>query len=244
MANPQIQNGYVKIANEIVEALIATDLAGQDFKIALFIIRKTYGFNKTEDIISLSQMMSATGMSKIRCSQVVNRLQLRKILTVTEFINGVSKKYRLNKDFESWTTIKKNINRYKKTKSTVKVLRNLPLRKSVTTKDTITKDTITKDIYGEFTKLTHIEYSKLTERYGKSVVDKYIDKLNNYIGSKGKRYKSHYHTILVWLGKDNVSPVQKKEEFINDEKLMSSEERRKMSEEFKKLTKKIGRKVI
>lgn len=144
MANPQKENGYTAIANEIMDALISTDLSGQDFKVALLIIRKTYGFNKIEDAVSLTQMMNATGMSKIRCSQVVNRLELMKILTVTQNINGIGKKYKFNKDFENWTTVKENINRYKKTKQTVKVLRNIPLRKTLTTKDNIQK-TITKD---------------------------------------------------------------------------------------------------
>ncbi|HOR83012.1 MAG TPA: replication protein [Bacteroidales bacterium] len=144
MANPQKENGYTAIANEIMDALISTDLSGQDFKVALLIIRKTYGFNKIEDAVSLTQMMNATGMSKIRCSQVVNRLELMKILTVTQNINGIGKKYKFNKDFENWITVKENINRYKKTKQTVKVLRNIPLRKTLTTKDNITKDNIQK----------------------------------------------------------------------------------------------------
>lgn len=123
MAHPQKENGYTAIANEIMDALISVDLSGQDFKIALLIIRKTYGFNKCEDAVSLSQMMNATGMSKVRCSQVVNRLQLMKILTVTENINGIGKKYKFNKDFDIWETINKNVNRLEKTK--------LPVNKNI-----------------------------------------------------------------------------------------------------------------
>ena len=142
MANPQIEDGYTRIANKILENLIAFDLSGQEVRVALFVIRKTYGFSKTEDIISLSQVMDATGMSKVRASQVVNRLQLMKILTVTENINGVSKKYKFNKDFQAWLTVKENINRYGKPLRTVKEKRNRPLRKTLTTKETITKENI------------------------------------------------------------------------------------------------------
>lgn len=120
MANPQTEDGYTRIANEIMDALVAADLSGQDFKVALLIIRKTYGFNKCEDAISLTQMANATGMGRIRCSQVVNRLQLMKILTVTENINGLVKKYKFNKDFEKWGTVKENLNRIEKVKLTVK----------------------------------------------------------------------------------------------------------------------------
>ena len=146
MANPQLENGYVKIANEIMDALISARPSGQEMSVALFVIRKTYGFNKTADFISLSQMMAAVGMSKIRASQVVRSLELMKILTVKENINGLTKKYSFNKYFDTWATVKEKLNRKGKTKQTVKVLRNGPLRKNLTTKDTITKDTITKDI--------------------------------------------------------------------------------------------------
>jgi len=145
MANPQLENGYTSIANELLDALIAADLSGQEMRITFLIIRKTYGYHKQDDAVSLSQMETATGMSRVRCSQVVNRLQLMKILTVTENINGIGKKYKFNKDFDEWDTVKENINRIGKTKSTVKVFRNQPLRKSVTTKENITKENITKE---------------------------------------------------------------------------------------------------
>jgi phage replication O-like protein O len=145
MANPQKENGYTPIANEIMDALIAFRLSGQELRITLLIIRKTYGFNKKEDPISLSQMIRATGLCKIRCSQVINRLELMKIVTVTENINGIGKKYKFNKDFDKWHTVNENCNRYRKTKETVNVLINQPLMKTVTTKDNITKDSITKD---------------------------------------------------------------------------------------------------
>jgi len=119
MANPQIEDGYTKIANEILEALTRVNLSGHEFRIALLIIRRTYGFSKKEDAISLTQMVKNTGLSKTRCSQVVNSLGLQKIVTVTENINGIGKKYRFNKDYDKWDTVTKKCNRYKKVKSTV-----------------------------------------------------------------------------------------------------------------------------
>ena len=65
-----------------------------------------------------------------------------------------------------------------------------------------------KTLYLEFVKLTDDEHTKLVERYGKKITDEYIDRLNDYIGSKDKRYKSHYHTLLQWIKKDNVQEVK------------------------------------
>jgi len=167
MANPQIEDGYTKIANDIMDALIAANLSGQEMRVALFVIRKTYGFNKTEDYISLSQIMKALGILKVRASQVVTSIVLMKILTVTENINGLTKKYKFNKNFDEWDTVNKNINRKGKTKQTVNVLRNRPLMKTLTTKDTITKDTITKDksmsvfvFWNESGLIKHSDFSK------------------------------------------------------------------------------------
>lgn len=58
------------------------------------------------------------------------------------------------------------------------------------------------NIYGEFknVKLTDDEYKKLKE---KNLLP-YIEKLSSYIASKGKRYKSHYATILTWSRKNNT----------------------------------------
>jgi len=56
--------------------------------------------------------------------------------------------------------------------------------------------------YLEYVLLTKEEHKKLIDRFGPQGTDDYIKRLNNYIGSKGKKYKSHYHTILVWADKD------------------------------------------
>lgn len=59
-----------------------------------------------------------------------------------------------------------------------------------------------KEKFLEFVFLTKEEYVKLLKKYSKLDVTNKIEDLNNYIGSKGKKYKSHYHTILTWLRKD------------------------------------------
>lgn len=53
----------------------------------------------------------------------------------------------------------------------------------------------------EFVRLTRVEYDKLVERFGQDGADSRISELNNGIGSKGYKYKSHYHTILTWEAK-------------------------------------------
>lgn len=50
--------------------------------------------------------------------------------------------------------------------------------------------------------LTKEEFDKLKSRLSEQT-DSYIERLSNYIASTGKRYKSHYATILAWTAKDN-----------------------------------------
>lgn len=88
------------------------------------------------------------------------------------------------------------------------------------------------NIYGEFknVKLSDEEYAKLE----KSNLLPYIDKLSSYIASKGKRYKSHYATILTWARKDK--PKEQLPEWFNKEikkqKNENEEELKEMLKEF------------
>lgn len=55
-----------------------------------------------------------------------------------------------------------------------------------------------KKTYLDFVKLTDDEYNKLLALLWKSKLDQAIENLNNYLGSSGKTYKSHYYTIRKW----------------------------------------------
>jgi len=76
-----------------------------------------------------------------------------------------------------------------------------------------------KNTYMDFVLLTIGEQTKLDELYGHETVNEYIGRLSEYIGSTGKKYKSHYHTILSWIRKDGV---QKK--MTSDERLKKQAE--------------------
>ena len=63
----------------------------------------------------------------------------------------------------------------------------------------------------EFVFLTDEEYKKLVNKFGQREADEKIESLNNYIGSKGKKYKSHYHTIMTWSRNDKSNSPSLKE---------------------------------
>ncbi|SHK45968.1 phage replisome organizer N-terminal domain-containing protein [Tepidibacter formicigenes] len=53
--------------------------------------------------------------------------------------------------------------------------------------------------YAEFVSMTEDEYNKLIEKHGEESTKKMIEILDNYKGSKGKKYKSDYRAILSWV---------------------------------------------
>jgi len=101
-----------------------------------------------------------------------------------------------------------------------------------------------KERYSDFVLLTDKEYKTLCDLFGESQAKALIEKLNNYIGSKGKRYKSHYFTILNWAGKDGIrrQVIAKKPEYLKNFKEPDAQEQKKVSDLVKSTIGKMGQK--
>jgi hypothetical protein len=65
-----------------------------------------------------------------------------------------------------------------------------------------------KKKYAEFVTMKEHEYKKLIDEYGLQKTDYMIKTLDNYKGSKGKKYKSDYRAILSWVV-DKCKDIQK-----------------------------------
>ena len=67
---------------------------------------------------------------------------------------------------------------------------------------------------GEFKNviLKKSEYEKLINTHTKPIVDKYVDRLSDYMESEGKTYKSHYATIKRWIKADEDKINNKQQE--------------------------------
>jgi hypothetical protein len=67
-----------------------------------------------------------------------------------------------------------------------------------------------KKMYGEFKNvaLTDEEKEKLKTKYGKSEALSLVEELSTYIKSKGKRYSSHYATLLAWARRKGLQVNQ------------------------------------
>lgn len=105
MANPQKENGYTPIANEIVQALGSTNLPSSVMRILMVILRKTYGFNKKSDKISHEQFVNATDLSRRTIINSILEAEAKNLIKVSRkkvgLMNEVNE-YFFNKDYHTW----------------------------------------------------------------------------------------------------------------------------------------------
>ena len=100
MANPQTENGFTKISNELMNAFCSFRIPGEVMQVVFVVIRKTYGYQKKDDYISYSQFTELTGMDRSNVKRA-----LKKAVELNVIIKDGSKyinKYKFNKDYSKW----------------------------------------------------------------------------------------------------------------------------------------------
>ena len=103
MANPQKENGYTSISNELLEQIYRRRFSASQLKILLLVIRFTYGFNRKTATLSNTFIAAGTGMHEITVSKEVGTLlrdNVLKLYKKPSFHN--SRIIGINKDYESW----------------------------------------------------------------------------------------------------------------------------------------------
>lgn len=93
---PQIENGYTRIANEIVEAMCQLKCSNYESRLLWCLFRKTYGFGKKEDRISLSQFSKLSGVGSQNMARAKTKLLNKKIIKVS------GDKIGFQKDISKW----------------------------------------------------------------------------------------------------------------------------------------------
>ncbi|TDB42658.1 replication protein [Photorhabdus luminescens] len=91
-----VEDGYTRIANELLESIASSDLTARQLKVMLAVIRKTYGFCKKADRIADSQIAEITGLSRQNVNKAKNELISMRLL----FIDG--NKIGVNKNISCW----------------------------------------------------------------------------------------------------------------------------------------------
>src|SRR3972149_2270012 len=79
---PQLEHGFTRIANGIIEALSRVNLSAYETRVRLFIFRITYGFNRREADTSISQIARVLGLDRRHVQRAVKSLEGKNIITV------------------------------------------------------------------------------------------------------------------------------------------------------------------
>lgn len=129
----ELEDGYAKLSNMLLEAYAGADLTKRQFKVLLAILRKTYGWNKPMDRISDSQISEIAKLPVKRCNEA--KLELVRM----GLIKQQGGMFGPNKNIDEWC-IPQNEGISLKTGDKT----SLKLRESYPSKQGDTKDTIQK----------------------------------------------------------------------------------------------------
>ena len=110
MANPQTENGFLMIANELFEALMRTHFSSEETKVLRAVMRKTYGFNKPGgwDRISISQIARMTNLLRQNVHDTIIKLEKRNIIVRESLGPYRGYKLRVQKNYDKWIDLRKS----------------------------------------------------------------------------------------------------------------------------------------
>lgn len=115
MVSPQLENGYTKVANEILEVLALQPLSGTQWRILMVIFRYTYGFNRKEHSFSINFLIKAMGLKNTQYKQVCRELKrlvdMRILVEVEKPGKNNSRRLCFNKNYSLWTNKATGLNR-------------------------------------------------------------------------------------------------------------------------------------
>jgi phage replication O-like protein O len=100
VSGPQLEDGFTRIANELLEAVMRANLSRRQYKVVLAVIRKTYGYGKKEAELTMTEIANMTGLDLAHVSRTVN--ELAKTATLLKRQGGGGQVIGLNKNYGQW----------------------------------------------------------------------------------------------------------------------------------------------
>ena len=221
--NPYLINSpnYTQIPNVIIDHWMAF-LSPAEFKVLICICRKTFGWKKENDRISLRQIETMTGLSRkgiiTNLESLVEKELVTKVKSKTSDGDDAPNRYEINVNcvgvgseensprvgqsvhhgvVNSVHPQKKDYTKERLTKESIScaqgALPTPPLNSPVSKKEETKPQKIA---YRTNVQMTKDDYDKLKAEYGETKLTEMIEILDTYKGSTGKRYKSDYYVLL------------------------------------------------
>ncbi|OLR20686.1 replication protein [Enterobacter kobei] len=101
-----LENGYLRLANQIQDALCIVELSGREFRVLNAIVRLTYGWSKKSDRITNSLIADKTTLKVKHVSEAVLSLAYRNIITLRRI--GQTRYIGINTILDKWAYTKPN----------------------------------------------------------------------------------------------------------------------------------------
>jgi len=95
-------DGYTKIPNLLLEALPLARLTGVQKSICMFLWRRTYGWKRNEDAISMGEFAMACGSSRPYISLQLNDLINKNVISRVFIQPGKTAVYSFNANLNQW----------------------------------------------------------------------------------------------------------------------------------------------
>lgn len=210
---------YCQVPNVLLDEWISK-LGNAEFKILMYMCRKTFGWHKIKDRISLSQMTKATGLTR---SNIISAIRsLCKL--------GLLMKMKIGKVGQEQTYYEIIIhdnsnNSYQSYKKTPPSPVAGPTKETLTKEKEKEKEEKEKVLCGVKTpapppllffkkrvKMEMCSYKRLVNEFGESKIDEMIDRLDEYADINPRRFKQYAkHDVVIrkWIREDALKPKSK-----------------------------------
>lgn len=149
MANPQLEDGHTRIANEILENIMKVSLNGTQFRLVMAIWRYTYGFQRKQHEMSISFLAEAISASRSQVDRELLVLIERKIIEVVATGKRGGRVLGFNKKHTEWDDCTPRRGLYSKQSTEVSSNQSTELYPTWSNKKENTKEIIKENIYVE-----------------------------------------------------------------------------------------------
>lgn len=137
MAKASMEKGFTRIPNQILEAICGLNIPCTELRILLWIIRRTYGFNRDTAEISLSDIAGAVGIERNNVCRYLKKLCSAGVIEKRFSQDSRKAFFILVDDTDKWNSSKHSENK--------KALRNDNIKSEDIYSDSIKSDNIKSD---------------------------------------------------------------------------------------------------
>ena len=111
MTNSQREEGFTAVANELLEHIVQTKLNGTQFRVLLFVIRRTCGFQKKTAEMSLSFIANGVGIHRNSVYATLRQLEAMKIISITHMSATTPQRITVETDYQKWFSADSTVNK-------------------------------------------------------------------------------------------------------------------------------------